>query len=164
MRYTIIKKGLLRVVPCFSGFCGSYAFLSNFYPAPVAYMGQTYASSEAAFQAQKTLSVKEQQQFSIFRLHKPSEAKKRGRRLTLRPDWDAVKIRCMYEICMCKFMQNPLLRQKLLDTGDCLLQEENVWGDTFLGTVNGRGENQLGLILMDIREKLKCNRQVSELL
>ena len=37
-----------------SSFTGEYAFLSNFYPAPVTYMGQTYANSEAAFQAQKT--------------------------------------------------------------------------------------------------------------
>ena len=92
---TIHKQTHRNVI---SSFTGKYAFLSNFYPAPVTYMGQTYANNEAAFQAQKTCCAKEQQQFSIFRLHNPAEAKKRGKNLTLRPDWDKVKISLMYEI------------------------------------------------------------------
>lgn len=143
-----------------SSFTGNYAFLSNFYPAPVTYMGQTYANSEAAFQAQKTCCAKEQQQFSIFRLHNPAEAKKRGRKLNLRPDWNKIKIPLMYEICICKFMQNPELRDALIATGNRLLIEDNTWGDYFWGTVNGQGENQLGLILMDVREKLKWSLEM----
>ena len=80
---TIHKQTHRNVI---SSFTGKYTFLSNFYPAPVTYMGQTYANNEAAFQAQKTSCAKEQQQFSIFRLHNPAEAKKRGKKLTLRPD------------------------------------------------------------------------------
>ncbi len=34
-------------------FRGDYAFLSNFYPAPIYYRGNQYANNEAAFQAQK---------------------------------------------------------------------------------------------------------------
>lgn len=150
--------------PTISKFSGDYAFLSNFYQAPIFYMGQVYANSEAAFQAQKTFSAKEQQQFTIFRMHNPAEAKKRGRTLTLRPDWDVVKVRLMYEICMCKFLQNPELRQALLETGDCILVEENTWGDSFWGTVNGRGENQLGQILMDVRAKLRWDVEISKVL
>ena len=52
-------------------------------------------------------------------------------------------------------MQNPKLRDALLATGNSLLIEGNTWGDYFWGKVNGHGENQLGLILMDVREKLK---------
>lgn len=44
---------------------GDYAFLSNFYPAPVCYRGNLYANNEAAFQAQKTLSAKEQRVFYL---------------------------------------------------------------------------------------------------
>ena len=97
-------------------------------------------------------------------MHNPAEAKKRGRTLTLRPDWDVVKVRLMYEICMCKFLQNPELRQALLETGDCILVEENTWGDSFWGTVNGRGENQLGRILMDVRAKLRWDVEISKVL
>lgn len=154
---TIHKQTHRNVI---SSFTGKYTFLSNFYPAPVTYMGQTYANNEAAFQAQKTSCAKEQQQFSIFRLHNPAEAKKRGKNLTLRPDWDKVKISLMYEICMCKFMQNPELRDALLATGNSLLIEGNTWGDYFWGKVNGNGENQLGLILMDVREKLKWSLEM----
>lgn len=60
---TIHKQTHRNVI---SSFTGKYTFLSNFYPAPVTYMGQTYANNEAAFQAQKTSYAKEQQQFSIF--------------------------------------------------------------------------------------------------
>ena len=49
-----------RIPTQINEFRGDYAFLSNFYPAPVSYMGQTYANNEAAFQAQKTLSAREQ--------------------------------------------------------------------------------------------------------
>ena len=44
-----------RIPTQINEFRGDYAFLSNFYPAPVSYMGQTYANNEAAFKAQKTL-------------------------------------------------------------------------------------------------------------
>lgn len=40
-----------------TSFRGEYAFLSNFYQAPVTYHGKRYANNEAAFQAQKTSCV-----------------------------------------------------------------------------------------------------------
>ena len=61
---------------------------------------------------------------------------------------------------MCKFMQNPELRDALLATGNSLLIEGNTWGDYFWGKVNGHGENHLGLILMDVREKLKWSMEM----
>ena len=137
---------------------GDYAFLSNFYPAPVCYRGNLYANNEAAFQAQKTLSAKEQRVFYLPYLKDPVKAKTLGRRLSLRPDWDSIKVQCMYEICMCKFMQNPTLCKALLATGNCHLVEGNNWGDYFWGSVNGHGENHLGEILMDIRAKLQFER------
>ena len=47
------------------------------------------------------------------------------------------------------------LREKLLATGDAELVEENTWGDTFWGVCNGRRENMLGTLLMDIRALLR---------
>lgn len=140
-------------------FRGDYAFLSNFYPAPVCYRGNQYANNEAAFQAQKTLSAKEQRVFYLPYLKDPVNAKTLGHRLSLRPDWDSIKMQCMYEICMCKFMQHPKLRLALIATGNSILIEGNTWGDRFWGQVNGNGKNQLGLILMDIREKLKYSTE-----
>lgn len=136
-------------------FRGNYAFLSNFYHAEVLYRGYWYANNEAAFQAQKTLSTRERQRFCIASMSNPTEAKRLGRKVTIRPDWEQIKLQCMYEICMSKFVQHPKLRNVLLATGESVLIEGNAWGDRYWGMVNGHGENHLGRILMDIREKMR---------
>lgn len=61
----------------------------------------------------------------------------------------------MYEICKAKFTQNEDLKEKLLATGNNILEEGNTWGDRVWGTVNGVGENRLGKILMRVREELR---------
>ena len=61
----------------------------------------------------------------------------------------------MYEICKAKFTQNEDLKEKLLATGNDILEEGNTWGDRVCGTVNGVGENRLGKILMRVREELR---------
>ena len=60
----------------------------------------------------------------------------------------------MYEICKIKFTTNPNLAKRLLDTGDEELIEGNDWNDIFWGVCNGKGENNLGKILMRIRNEL----------
>ena len=84
-------------------FKGNYAFLSNFYTAPVTFDGLTYESNEAAFQAQKTLDLSERKRFAYMN---PSEAKRAGRHVALRPDWEEVKNAYMLAICREKFIQN----------------------------------------------------------
>ena len=84
-------------------FVREYEFLSNFYPAEVIYQGVKYKNNEAAFQAQKTKDIKDRFQFASLN---PSEAKKLGRRIELRSDWEQVKTNVMYEICLAKFTQN----------------------------------------------------------
>lgn len=140
--------------PEITEFRGNYAFLSNFYTASIVYDGLCYANNEAAFQAQKTTCLKERRRFSSSYLTDPAKAKVMGRKITLRPDWEHIKIPCMYEICMSKCFQHPELIRALLATGNAVLIEENTWGDRFWGCVNGLGENHLGNILMDIRGKL----------
>ena len=135
-------------------FRGDYAFLSNFWEAPVTYQGLTYGNNEAAFQAQKCMSQEEKITFTRLR---PSDAKKAGRRVALRPDWEEVKVSIMKELVYAKFIQNEQLKQKLLDTEDAQLLEGNTWNDTFWGVhlKNGEGCNHLGRILMEVREELR---------
>ena len=131
-------------------FKNEYFFLCNFYEIPVEFDGIVYQNNEAAFQAQKTLDSKLRQEFANLN---PSDAKRKGRSIALRPDWEDVKEPLMYAICKAKFTQHPELMQKLLLTGNRPLEEGNTWGDQVWGTVNGVGENRLGKILMQLRSE-----------
>lgn len=133
-------------------FEGKYRFLSNFYPRSITYEGTLYLNNEAAFQAQKVTDYKEQEQ---FRFASPSEAKRLGRKVNLRSDWDKVKDQCMEDIVRSKFTQNNDLKKKLIATGDEELIEGNWWKDTYWGVCKGKGQNKLGKILMKIRKELK---------
>ena len=64
----------------------------------------------------------------------------------------------MKDIVRAKFSQNEELAKKLLATNDEYLIEGNTWGDRFWGTVNGEGRNQLGIILMQVRDELRAER------
>ena len=133
-------------------FRGDYYFLSNFYPTKVKYKGLVYDSAEAAFQAQKC-----PERASEFCNLAPKSAKSLGFRVELRKDWDDVKIRIMFSILLCKFTQNPYLKEKLLNTGDAILIEGNTWGDTFWGACGGTGKNILGRLLMTARKAIREN-------
>lgn len=132
-------------------FRDAYAFLSNFYDVPVEYNGLCFCNSEAAFQAQKTVDETERVQFTNL---DASNAKRLGRIISLRDDWERVKIQVMYEVCYAKFIQNPRLAKWLIETGDEILVEGNTWNDKFWGVCNGEGANNFGKILMAIRTEL----------
>ncbi|MCR5608332.1 MAG: NADAR family protein [Lachnospiraceae bacterium] len=135
-------------------FRGEYFFLSNFYIAPVKYNGLTYQNNEAAFQAQKCVDKKDCEAFTTM---SPGDSKRAGRRVSLRKDWEQVKYDIMLDIVRAKFSQNPEIKEKLIATGNTPLEEGNTWGDRIWGTVNGKGANNLGKILMKVREELAEN-------
>ena len=87
----------------------------------------------------------------------PSSAKHKGRMVALRPDWEAVKLSIMEEIVFAKFSQNEDLREMLLSTGEAELKEGNSWNDLVWGVSpkTGKGRNNLGKILMKVREELR---------
>ena len=128
-------------------FEGRYRFLSNFWSCYVKYESMWYPSVENAYQAAKMKNKLDRTRFHHI---KASEAKKLGRLLPMRDDWNDVRLDVMYELVKQKF-NDPPLQARLLDTGDAELQEGNWWGDTFWGTVNGEGDNHLGKILMRVR-------------
>ena len=118
--------------------------------APVIYQSIRFENNEAAFQAAKC-----PERMHGFSSLTPRSAKSLGRRVDLREDWEVVKYDIMYEICLAKFLQNPDLLEKLIQTGSAELIEGNTWGDKVWGVCRGVGENHLGKILMKIRSKLK---------
>lgn len=141
-----------------TGFFGRYRFLSNFHEQTVVLDGVEYPTNEHAFQAAKTLNPEERE---IIRLApKPADAKNlggpksKGGIVTLREDWELVKIGIMYDLNLQKFSKSPL-KERLLSTDDAYLEETNTWKDIFWGVCNGVGQNWLGKILMQVREALR---------
>ena len=134
-------------------FKGEYAFLCNFYKVyiPFVYNGVTYNTSEAAFQAAKYNGRNAEMIHKVFARCTPDEAKKLGRTIKLRNDWEEVKDGIMFDVVKAKFDADPELKQRLLDTGDMELIEGNTWGDTYWGVCEGQGQNRLGTTLMCLR-------------
>lgn len=130
-------------------FKDEYAFLSNFYPAKIMYGGIEYPTSEHMYVAMKTLNITEREH--IATIETPGQVKRFGRTLTLRKDWNKIKLKMMYICVSAKFDQNIDLIDKLLATGDAELIEGNNWNDTYWGVCNGIGENHLGKVLMNTR-------------
>jgi len=140
-------------------FKGDFRFLSNFYPSPIIWKNREWPSVEHAYQAAKSLLQFEQDE---IRTCGPAwKAKKLGRKVMMRPDWEENKADVMKELVRRKFQQNDLLRQSLLITEDAILIEGNGWHDNFWGDCGCdkcegiKGQNMLGKILMEIREELK---------
>lgn len=129
-------------------FKGQYFFLSNFY------IPEHCPSGEHLFQAAKATSHADY--MKVLAAPTPAVAKRVGRHIELRPDWEGVKERVMAEVVAVKF-HHPELRNKLIATGDHELSEGNTWGDTYWGVdlATGEGRNRLGVILMDLREDLR---------
>ena len=114
-----------------------------------------WMTSEHYFQAQKFYGT---EYVEIIRLlDNPMKAAKMGRNrnLPLREDWEEVKDNVMRKAVYAKFSQNIELKNILLDT-DSEYIVENTSNDYYWGCgINGSGKNMLGIILMEIRDKLK---------
>ena len=134
-----------------TSFVDEYAFLSNFYM----YSGTTV---ETEFQAAK--AVNDQDKRWVLESPTPGEAKRRGRQIQLRGDWEQEKNNVMLDLLRDKFT-DPELRAKLIATGDALIVEGNTWHDNYWGDCEcpncaGRpGRNQLGRLLTQVREEIQ---------
>lgn len=140
-------------------FHNEYDFLSNFHPSPIYWNGEVYPTVEHAFQAAKTLNP--EYQGKIRRATTPAQAKRLGRSVALRPDWETVKVETMRLLISCKFAKDTPLAAKLLATGDAELIEGNTWHDNFWGVdirTPEKGLNWLGQILMEQRAHLADSR------
>jgi ribA/ribD-fused uncharacterized protein len=140
-------------------FRGLMAFLSNFAPCRMEVDGISYPTLEHAFQAAKTNDI--EQKRKIAGIQNPGLAKRYGREhIKITPEWGATRIQVMEDLLRIKFAKQGF-KDSLLATGDEELQEGNSWGDKFWGTVNGVGANNLGILLMKLREEYKnelCNK------
>lgn len=151
----MIRYQIKNINTAIMSFRGEYSFLSNFYEGKVfTYKGLKFNNTEAPFHAEKCWSRAKE-----FEMIRPLQSKRLGRRVLMRKDWEQIKDRVMYDVCYAKFTQDPVLKAKLLATGNRELVEGNTHGDRCWGMTcsNGVwiGENRLGKVLMRLRDDLR---------
>lgn len=132
-----------------------YGDFCNFSRHGVVMDEEYWPTVEHYFQAQKFLETEYRQRIRAART--PKEAKNLGmtRKIALRSDWEAVKVDVMRRAVLAKFNKHADVAKKLLETGGQPIVE-NAPGDYFWGCGKlGNGENWLGEILMETRERLR---------
>ncbi len=140
-------------------FADGNRFLSNFYRSPIHHQGINYPTAEHLYQALKT--TERSMRRKISSLNTPGQAKRMGKSILLRKDWEEIKITAMRWVIGLKFDQNLYLQQLLLATEDRVLIEGNWWHDNFWGDCGCpkckqiEGKNNLGRILMRKRKRIK---------
>jgi ribA/ribD-fused uncharacterized protein len=135
-----------------------YGAFSNLFRREIEFEGLTFATAEHAYQAGKARkpAVKEW----LMKAPSPALLAMAAHGLyywDITPGWSTSKFDRMRAVLMAKFTQHPDLAEMLIATGTARLVESatvdnavnRLWGE-----VNGVGQNMLGVLLMETREKL----------
>lgn len=136
-----------------SSFQGKYRFLSNFW------VDDTGFCVEMEYQAAKGKTWEDVAKIKACRT--PGEAKRAGRQIEIRNDWERIKDQQMLFLIRLKF-DNSVLKKQLLATKDAELIEGNYWHDNYWGSCTcpkcgNKGQNKLGKILMKVRDELNAD-------
>ena len=136
--------------------------LSNMAPGfPLKVNGAHFRTAEALYQVCRFPHRPEVQKL-ILNERSPMTAKMRSKpyRADSRPDWDAVRVPIMKWCLRVKLAQNwEIFGDLLLATGDRPIVEDSrkddYWGAKMVDDDTLAGQNVLGRLLMELREKLK---------
>lgn len=134
-----------------------YGYFSNFSAHPFMLDDKYWVTSEHYFQAQKFISTVPEYAEQIRLAASPMKAANMGRsrKYPIRKDWEQQKDDVMLRAILAKFQAHKDMKDILLATGDAVLVEKTT-SDTYWGCgSDGTGLNKLGLLLMEVREKLK---------
>ncbi|MBB4841327.1 ribA/ribD-fused uncharacterized protein [Sphingomonas kyeonggiensis] len=136
-----------------------YGAFSNLYRREIEFEGETFPTSEHAYQAGKPRkpAVKEW----LMKAPSPALLAMAAHGLyywDVAPGWSTSKYDRMRGVLRAKFEQHPDLKELLLSTGTARLVESatvdnevnRLWGE-----VNGVGKNMLGVMLMELRTELR---------
>ena len=149
----MVKSSIKRV----DSFKDVYEKFSNFYPVVIHLEGINFPSVEHAFVAAKSTDVFFRKRIAELPPDKAGKAKRMGRKIYIRADWDMVKIAYMKRFLMQKFMYEGF-RDLLLSTWNMEIVEGNYWHDNYWGDCfcpkckDIPGKNNLGKLLMKVRE------------
>jgi ribA/ribD-fused uncharacterized protein len=111
--------------------------------------GRMYPTVEHWFQANKAVHTEDHEW--VRAAPNPAEAKRRGRHIRLRDDWEKVKYDVMLQGLRAKFMLSDF-RKALLETGERNIYEDSPY-DYEWGFRKG-GKNLLGKALMQVRTEI----------
>lgn len=143
-------------------FFGEDRYLSNMWElnTPIDTEFGPALTTEHVYQMSKFAN--EEDRLAVFSAANGKKAKRIADRLEqsgapLVDNWDDAKNDIMYDLVLRKFILNPDLAEKLLATGEGLIEEGNPWEDRYWGVSpvgSGIGENNLGKIIMRVRKLL----------
>lgn len=153
-------------------------YLSNWYKASFTYKGETFANCEQFMMAAKARVFEDEEtRAKIMATNNPKEIKALGREVKNYEDdiWASERKQAVLVANYCKFSQNAGLGRDLINTGNAILVEaspyDKIWGIGMADTdensrnaLNWKGENYLGFILMTVRDILKGEQDLKEIL
>lgn len=136
-----------------------YGAFSNLYRRVIEFEGETFATSEHAYQAGK--ARKREVREWVLAAPSPALVAMAAHGLyywDIAPGWSRTKFDRMRGVLRAKFTQHNDLRELLLSTGEARLVESatvdnevnRLWGE-----VNGEGRNMLGQLLMELRTSFR---------
>ncbi|MBI9082724.1 MAG: NADAR family protein [Desulfobacterales bacterium] len=134
-------------------------WFSNFIPfeTPVVYQGISYPTPEHFYQAMKANRDDLAARRSVAAAGTPGQAKRAGRAVALRSDWNTVKVDVMRYALEKKFAPGTSQRMLLDNTTEPIV-EWNSWHDNYWGyctcprCAKKQHLNMLGKLLMEIRD------------
>lgn len=140
-----------------------YGVFSNLFRCEIKFEDRLFPTAEHAYQAGK--AVKPAVREWILMAPTPALAAMAAHGLytwDVVPNWASIKVDRMRAVLRAKFSQHENLKKLLLDTGKRRLVEAGTTNNAvnrFWGEVDGKGENTLGKLLMELRGELLSERK-----
>lgn len=153
----IQQKKLQRI----DSFTAYFEFLHNNFLSPVYFEGSLYPSVTHAYHAAR--SSDENTRKAILNADSFHTVAKIARRIEDPQNWQMERIKIMERLVRDKFRRSKELQEKLKATENrdlIMSYEDETSGNLFWGMVKEKGQNQLGRILMKIREDINNNKEI----
>lgn len=156
----LLQKQKLDRIDNFNGY---FDFLNNEYPCQVFFDGLLFKSVSYAYQASRSTERHIREKISLA--DTPAELYEIASKIDDPENWNSKRLRMMEAIVRDKFRRNRDLRERLKATGDRELA--NTYSDAtisniFWGIVEGKGQNQLGRLLEQIRNDCFQNLELEK--
>ena len=134
---------------------GDFGCFSNFSNHGFEQKGEYWNTVEHYFQAQKFAETAYEEEVRLAKTPMDAAKKGRDRKKPLRDDWELIKDKVMKDAVLKKFSTHADIRDLLISTGSQEIIEATT-DDYYWGCgLDGTGKNELGKILMEVREILK---------